>query len=196
MNAFDAVVTTAIILGAVLGFMSGLVRSLATILAYLIAAPIAVAVAPDVAPLLAGNVTLPSGMAWVPLFAIFLVIGVVLGALFRHRANEFIGTDPPLIDRIGGALFGAVRMLLVAMLIVVIFDRIVSADRQPVYLTNSKLRPYLSAAGQKGLASLRPMPKPISIGSSASAVCSAVVPSFVNSPAAARGSQRSECRRR
>ena len=156
MNAFDAVVTAAVILGAVLGYMSGLVRSLATILAYLIAAPIAVAVAPGVAPLLAGNVTLPSDMAWVPLFAIFLVIGVVLGALFRHGANEFIGTDPPLVDRIGGALLGAIRMLLVAMLIVVIFDRIIPAERQPAYLVGSKLRPYLSAAGQKGLASLPP----------------------------------------
>jgi membrane protein required for colicin V production len=156
MNAFDAVVTTAVILGAVLGFMSGLVRSLATILAYLIAAPVAVAVAPDVWSLLMGNATLSSDMAWVPLFAIFLVVGVVLGAIFRHGANEFVGTDPPLIDRIGGALLGAVRILLVGVLIVVIFDRIIPADRQPAYLIGSKLRPYLSAAGQKGFASLPP----------------------------------------
>jgi membrane protein required for colicin V production len=156
MNAFDAVITAALLLGAVLGFMSGLVRSLATILAYLIAAPVAVAVAPVVAPLLTGNATLPSDMAWLPLFAIFLAIGMVLGALFRHGANEFVGTDPPVVDRIGGALLGTVRILLVAILIVVIFDRIIPADRQPAYLVGSKLRPYLSAAGQKGLASLPP----------------------------------------
>jgi membrane protein required for colicin V production len=156
MNSFDAVVTAAVILGAVLGFVSGLVRSLATILAYLIAAPVAVAVAPDVAPLLTGNATLPSDMAWLPLFAIFLVIGVVLGTLFRHGANEFVGTDPALIDRIGGALLGVVRISLVAVLIVVIFDRIIPADRQPPFLAGSKLRPYLSAAGQIGLESLPP----------------------------------------
>jgi membrane protein required for colicin V production len=102
MNSFDVVVTAAVILGAVLGFMSGLVRSLATILAYLIAAPVAVAVAPDVAQLLTGNATLPSDMTWLPLFAIFLVIGVILGAFFRHGANDFVGTDAPLMDRIGG----------------------------------------------------------------------------------------------
>ena len=129
MNPFDVVVTAAVILGAVLGFMSGLVRSLATILAYLIAAPIAVAIAPTIAPLLTGNATLPPDIAWMPLFAIFIVAGVILGALFRHGANEFVGTDPPLIDRIGGALLGAVRILLVAVLIVVIFDRIIPADR-------------------------------------------------------------------
>jgi membrane protein required for colicin V production len=49
-----------------------------------------------------------------------------------------------------------VRILVVAVLIVVIFDRIIPADRQPAYLIGSKLRPYLSAAGQKGFASLPP----------------------------------------
>jgi membrane protein required for colicin V production len=156
MNPFDAVVTAAVILGAVLGFMSGLVRSLATILAYLIAAPIAIALAPSVAPLLTGNAKLSSGTAWLPLFAIFMVLGVVLGAIFRHGANEFVGTDPPLSDRIGGALLGAVRILFAAVLVVVIFDRIIPADRQPPYLVGSKLRPYLSAAGQQGLATLPP----------------------------------------
>jgi membrane protein required for colicin V production len=156
MNPFDAVVTAVVVLAAVLGFMSGLVRSLATILAYLIAAPIAIALAPAVAPLLAGNVKLSSATAWLPLFGIFVVLGVVLGALFRHGANEFVGTDPPLPDRIGGALLGVVRILFVAVLIVVIFDRIIPADREPPYLAGSKLRPYLSAAGRQGLASLPP----------------------------------------
>ena len=156
MNPFDVVVSAAVILGAVLGFMSGLVRSLATILAYLIAAPLAVAMAPTIAPLLVGNATLPSDIAWLPLFAIFVVTGVILGVLFRHGTNEFVGTEPPLIDRIGGALLGTVRILLVAVLIVVIFDRIIPADRQPPYLIGSKLRPYLSAAGQTGVAALPP----------------------------------------
>lgn len=156
MNPFDAVVTAAVVLALALGFMSGLVRSLATIFAYVIAAPLAIALAPAVAPLLTGNAKLSPDTAWLPLFAVFLVLGVVLGAIFRHLANEFVGTDPPLPDRIGGALLGAVRMLFVAVLIVVIFDRIIPADRQPSYLAGSKLRAYLSAAGQQGLASLPP----------------------------------------
>ena len=156
MNPFDAVVTMAVILAVVLGFMSGLVRSLATILAYVLAAPIALALAPSIVPLVAGNAQLTPNTAWLPLFALFIVVGVVLGAIFRRLANEFVGTDPPLPDRLGGALLGAVRILFVAVLIVVIFDRIIPADRQPSYLTGSKLRPYLSAAGQKGLASLPP----------------------------------------
>jgi len=38
----------------------------------------------------------------------------------------------------------------------VIFDQLVPADRQPSYLTGSRLRPIFSAAGQMGLQSLPP----------------------------------------
>jgi membrane protein required for colicin V production len=55
-----------------------------------------------------------------------------------------------------GALLGAARIGLVAVLIVLIFDRIIPADRQPPFLVDSRLRPYLSAAAQKGLKSLPP----------------------------------------
>jgi membrane protein required for colicin V production len=156
MNPFDAVVTAAVIVALVLGFTSGLLRSLATILAYLIAAPAALAVAPDVVPLLAGNTKLSPETAWLPLFAIFIAFGVVLGAIFRYGVNEFIGSDPSLFDRVGGAALGTLRMVFAAVLIVVIFDRLIPPDRQPPYLVGSRLRPYLSAAGQKGLASLPP----------------------------------------
>ncbi|HEX3939037.1 MAG TPA: CvpA family protein [Xanthobacteraceae bacterium] len=156
MNPFDAAVTAAVILGLALGFMSGLLRSLATILAYLIAAPVAIALAPNVASLLMGNTKLSPDMTWLPLFAIFIVIGVALGAIFRSGVNGVVGSDPHLLDRLGGALLGVVRMLFAAVLVVVIFDRMIPPDREPPYLASSKLRPYLSAAGQKGLASLPP----------------------------------------
>jgi len=55
-----------------------------------------------------------------------------------------------------GAVLGAVRIFLVAVLVVVAFDRIIPTDRQPPFLVGSRLRPYLSAAGQKGLQSLPP----------------------------------------
>ena len=34
--------------------------------------------------------------------------------------------------------------------------RLIPADRQPAFLVGSKLRPYLSAAGQKGLQTMPP----------------------------------------
>jgi membrane protein required for colicin V production len=53
-------------------------------------------------------------------------------------------------------VLGAVRILLLAVLMVLIFDRIIPADRQPAWLTESRLRPLLSVAGQQGLKSLPP----------------------------------------
>jgi membrane protein required for colicin V production len=55
-----------------------------------------------------------------------------------------------------GAFFGAVRIVLLAVLMVLIFDRIIPPDRQPAFLADSKLRPILSAAGRQGLRSLPP----------------------------------------
>jgi membrane protein required for colicin V production len=55
-----------------------------------------------------------------------------------------------------GALLGAVRVGLLAVLIVVIFDRIIPAGREPAFLKGSQLRPILSQAGRAGLKSLPP----------------------------------------
>jgi membrane protein required for colicin V production len=38
----------------------------------------------------------------------------------------------------------------------VIFDRIIPPNREPAFLKDSELRPYLSAAGRAGLKSLPP----------------------------------------
>jgi membrane protein required for colicin V production len=156
MNAFDAVVGAVAILAIVMGFNAGLLRSLATILGYLIAAPIAVAITPRVAALTLGPSALPPGQAWIVLFAVFVVIGLVVSALLRIAVGEFIGPDVGLFDRLAGAALGAVRIFLVAVLVVVIFDRVIPVDRQPQFLTGSRLRPYLSAAGQAGLRTLPP----------------------------------------
>ena len=39
---------------------------------------------------------------------------------------------------------------------VLVFDRLIPADRQPGYLKESRLKPILSVAGQMGLKSLPP----------------------------------------
>jgi membrane protein required for colicin V production len=49
-----------------------------------------------------------------------------------------------------------VRVGLVAVAVVLVFDQLVPSDRQPTYLTGSQLRPLLSVAGQRGFKSLPP----------------------------------------
>ena len=51
---------------------------------------------------------------------------------------------------------GAVRVGLIAITVVLIFDQLVPANRQPAFMTGSQLRPLLSAAAQMGVKSLPP----------------------------------------
>jgi len=89
-------------------------------------------------------------------FGVFLTIGVVLGALLRGFVNEMVGERIGIADRLAGAGLAAIRVGLVAVLVVVVFDRIIPADIEPGFLRGSRLRPILSLAGQKGLKSLPP----------------------------------------
>jgi len=156
MNAFDAVISAVTLFAVVVGFRSGLLRSLAAILAYVIAAPIAVALTPRLMVLAFGQGHLPAGEVWIGLFVVFLALGLLISALLRAVVNEMAGHEIGPVDRMAGAALGAVRIFLVAVVIVIAFDRLIPADRQPPFLTGAKLRPFLSAAGQKGLQSLPP----------------------------------------
>jgi len=153
MNAFDAVLAAVVVLAIVLGFNAGLLRSLATILGYLIAAPLAVAIAPNVTAFALGR-SASLDTAWLMPVIVFVAIGVAVSVLLRTVVGEFVGPEVGAFDRLAGAALGAVRIGLIAVLIVVVFDRVIPADRQPQFLVGSKLRPYLSAAGRAGLRSL------------------------------------------
>jgi membrane protein required for colicin V production len=155
MNSFDALVYLGLAVAVVTGFNAGLLRSAVTILAYLIAMPIAVwAMSLVVGGV--GNAGLPWAQSPVLFFGIFLVAGIVLGKMMRMALDDFIGDEAGIGDRLAGALLGAIRVGLVAITLVLIFDQFVPADRQPTFLTGSQLRPLLSKAGQSGFKSLPP----------------------------------------
>ena len=157
MNSFDAVVYLGLIVAVVTGFNAGLLRSAATILAYLIAMPIAVWAMSLVSTLIdSQSGASPWAQNSLLFFAIFLVCGMALGKSMRMMLDETIGPGAGIGDRLGGAALGAVRVGLVAVTLVMIFDQLVPADRQPSYLAGSRLRPLLSVAGQTGVRSLPP----------------------------------------
>jgi membrane protein required for colicin V production len=156
MNSFDAVVYLGLVIAVVTGFNAGLLRSAVTILAYLIAMPIAVWLMSLISAGIDGKVGAPLTQNSLLFFAIFLITGMVLGKLLRMAIDETIGPGAGIGDRLAGAVLGAVRVGLVAITLVLIFDQLVPVDRQPAYLTGSYLRPLLSAAGQRGFRSLPP----------------------------------------
>jgi len=133
-NPFDIAIYVCLFLAVVMGFNAGLLRSLATIFGYLAAAPIAVAATPYLMPTLIAQFKVPPALA----------------------IGELVGPQVSIPDRMAGALLGAVRIGLLAVLMVVIFDRIIPADREPAFLKGSQWRPVLSLAGRQGLKSLPP----------------------------------------
>jgi membrane protein required for colicin V production len=155
MNSFDAAIYILVAVAVIAGFRSGLLRSVATIIGYLAAAPIALVSAPRLVPVLASLFRLPF-QTWVVFCGVFFVTGFVLGTLLRTAVSAIAGPTVSLPDRVAGSALGAVRIGLLAVLMVLIFDRIIPSDRQPAFLAESRLRPILSMAGQQGLKSLPP----------------------------------------
>jgi membrane protein required for colicin V production len=160
---FDAAVYLVMFVAVIGGFHAGFVRSALTMLAYVVAMPLAVAATPYVAPLFGANANAVLG----PLaaagarnslmfFGVFLAIGIMLGALIRTAVNEAVGTRISIADRLAGAALGVIRIALVAVVLVLAFDRLIPAGHEPDFLRGSRLRPTLSLAGQLGLRSLPP----------------------------------------
>ena len=155
MNSFDLAVYAALAIAIGFGFRTGLLGSAVTILAYLLAAPIAVALMPLIVPQVAGNPNAQLVHNWIWFFAIFVVVGMLFGYLGRLALSDTI-RHAGIGDRLGGAVLGAIRVGLVATTLVLVFDQIVPANRQPPFLAGSRLRPLFSAAGQMGFKSLPP----------------------------------------
>ena len=156
MNSFDAVVLAGLLIAMVLGFRAGLLRSAVTILGYLVAMPIAVWATSLIVPQVGRSAAVPAAQNSLIFFGIFLVSGIAMGSLLRMAVDETIGPHIGLGDRLGGAALGALRVGLVAVTLVLIFDQLVPATLQPPYLSGSRLRPVLSMLGQKGVKTLPP----------------------------------------
>ena len=155
VSPFDIVVYAVGLVAIVLGFNAGLLRSLATIFGYVAAAPTAVTVTPSVTRFAFGDTQLSPDQAWWALCIVFIALGFVLSALLRTAVKEFISPEIRPFDREAGAPRRRAHRLGCGAGCSV-FDRIIPADRQPQFLAQSQLRPYLSAAGQQGLRSLPP----------------------------------------
>ena len=137
-----------------MGYRSGLLRSLATIFGYVLAAPIAVVATPKLAPLLMSKTASPAGANGLLFAVVFLGVGILTGAMLRSAIGLVAGEAISLPDRATGAALGAVRVVLLAVLMVLIFERIIPAKQRPVWL--AQLRPILAAAGAQGVRTLPP----------------------------------------
>jgi membrane protein required for colicin V production len=154
-NAFDAGLMIAVVISAIVGTRAGLIRSLASILGYVAAAPLAAAIAPRLSV-----PTRDPALPWVQdfgvFFVVFLAIGMGISALLRFAAAELLGPGIHPADRLAGGGLGAIRIVLVAVAVIMVFDHILPEERQPPILRTSQLKPILSSGGRFGLRTLPP----------------------------------------
>ena len=155
-NSFDLAVIGILLVAVVMGFQSGLLRALATILGYVCGAAFAVAATPAAARILAEQLHVKSMADGIVFTGVFLAASVLVAAAMRMLVGELAGKDIGIVDRMLGAMLATVRIILLAIVLVLIFDRIIPPGREPVFLAGSQLRPILSAAGAQGLQSLPP----------------------------------------
>lgn len=153
MSAFDAAFALAAAIAIIFGYQTGLLRSVATIVGYLCAAPIAV----KLTSLAYSSAAVWSSLQTALMFCVaFIGIGVAMAGAFRTAISDMVGDEVGLADRVAGSALGGFRIVLVALTLVLVFDRIIPAGREPAFLAGSALRPLLSIAGQAGLRSLPP----------------------------------------
>ncbi|OQW60764.1 MAG: hypothetical protein A4S14_03075 [Proteobacteria bacterium SG_bin9] len=156
MNPFDIAVYVLLAAALIVGYRAGVIRSAATILAYAMAVPLAITLTPRIAAMMtstpASNAIYSSSI----FIGLLLIGGILISLVLRLAIDEAIGPTPSVPDRIAGSVLGAVRIGLVAVTVVLVFDRLIPANREPAFLKGSQLRPWLSIAAKKGLKSLPP----------------------------------------
>ncbi|MGC2220717.1 MAG: hypothetical protein WA645_24100 [Pseudolabrys sp.] len=74
--------------------------------------------------------------------------------MLRMIVSGMVGRNVSVPDRVAGAALGAIRIAMLAILLVLVFDRIIPPGREPAFLKRSQWRPVLSSAAQYGLQSL------------------------------------------
>lgn len=153
---FDIAICLITLVAIVIGFQAGIIRSAATILGYISAAPIAVFVTAFITKGLAGSFDVSTSLKSFIFICVFIAIGFILGALLRFSIDEAVGPARSFPDRFLGAVLGVVRIGLVAVTLVLVFDRVIPAGREPGYMIGSKLQPILLQAGKRGLRTLPP----------------------------------------
>lgn len=156
INSFDAVIGALTLVAAAMGYSTGLLRSMATIFGYLAAAPVAVVATPWVASLIAEPQIAQPLPQWGIFCAVLIIAGMVLGGLLRAALGAVVGPTISLPDRLAGAMLGAGRIALVAVALVLVFDRIIPPHLTPPFLAQSRLRPILATAAAAGVKSLPP----------------------------------------
>jgi membrane protein required for colicin V production len=144
MSALDYVFVMIVFLSAILGMWRGIVSEVLSVLSWLLALLAAWFYASEIAPLFAQSIDVPLWRLVVAFVLIFVVV-LLLVSLIRHGLRELLhALGLRSIDRFFGFLFGSVRGLVVALLLVMV-GGLTGVAAEPWWRA-SRIAPYLEYA--------------------------------------------------
>lgn len=162
LTALDAIILGVVLLSTVMAFARGILREIVSIasigvgiLAVALLLPLARKYAgpyfPNAIPLWGQDVILISIIFIVAFLAISLVVGQVRGMLVQSDTIT-------LIDRVGGAIYGAARGALLIGIAGIILNSFIPKDLQPKWITEARLYP-LAQKVTKTIVAMAPTPQ-------------------------------------
>jgi membrane protein required for colicin V production len=141
MNLADGVILVVIAVSALLSLRRGFTREAFSLLAWVAAFIIARLFGPGLEVMLENSVETPSARTAVA-FGLLFAATLVVGALINHLLGELVRvTGLSSTDRLFGMLFGAVRGLLLVVVLVALGSHLFSADS---WWRESLLVPYIA----------------------------------------------------
>jgi membrane protein required for colicin V production len=147
VNPVDIGVLVLILLSTVMSLGRGLVREAFSLVAFLIGGAVGFA-----ATVFLGPIISPKGLDLFPggliLFGIGFLIAYISAAFLGSRLSKFIHASPEIgaLDRIAGAIFGVLRGIAAAIMMLLLAQAVVSENALPQEVVKAQSYPYLNAA--------------------------------------------------
>ena len=139
----DIIILVIIIASALMALLRGLTREVLTIIAWVIAAFGAIVLLNSVRGIFRDMLTNEMIADVVAFVAIFLIILIPALLLSNHVVRRFGHTDPGILDRTGGFIFGVARGLFIVGLGYWANAMILERGTEPFWIEDARLRPIV-----------------------------------------------------
>jgi membrane protein required for colicin V production len=143
ITIFDGIVLGVTLFSAVLAMVRGFSREVLSIASWAGSIAAAYYLYPLVLPY-AKNYTSDDRIALAASAGIIFLVALIIISFITSRIADFIiDSRIGALDRTLGFLFGAARGILLLVVAVAFFNWLVAPDRQPVWVTQAKSKPFL-----------------------------------------------------
>ena len=146
MNPFDLLMITIFAYGLIRGVFRGLVREMASIVGVLGGFYAAYTYYPQVAKLVSAWITNPAYrniLSYLALFTLVVIIVGILAVVIKYLLNiAYLGW----VDRVSGALFGAIKGILVIGVIFIVLTAFL--PKGSPFIKNSTLAPHVATVSE------------------------------------------------